>query len=380
VKRDYYEILGVDRNATQEEIKRAYRKLAKKYHPDANPVDKHASAEKFKEIAEAYEVLSDPEKRAQYDQFGHEGMKNIFGEGGFSWTDFTHFADLDEIFGDFFGKTIFGEGLFETLFGKGVKRREVIRGADLKHRVEISLKEACLGTEKRIIIFKKEICDFCGGTGAKPGSSLKVCPSCQGRGEIRYTQGFFMVSRTCPRCQGEGEVVESPCPECRGEGVRERRKSVLVKIPGGVDSGMRLRISGEGEGIKGGRPGDLYVIIHVKPDEVFTREGDDLLCDAEITFPQAALGTEITVPTIDGEKVRMKIPPGTQSHKVFRLRGKGALSLHGHGRGDQLVRVIIKVPVRLSEREKELLREFARLQERGTNQRGIFQKFKDAFG
>lgn len=379
MKRDYYEVLGVDKNATLDEIKRAYRRLAKKYHPDANPGDK-SSEEKFKEAAEAYEVLSDPEKRAQYDQFGHEGMANIFGKGGFSWSDFTHFADLDEIFGDFFGSTVFGGGLFETLFGRGATQRRVSRGQDLRYDLELSLKEACFGAEKKITISRREMCEVCNGTGARPGTSPKVCPSCQGRGQVRYTQGFFSIARTCEECGGEGEVVDAPCRECRGHGVVAKRRSIQVKIPPGVETGSRLRISGEGEGIRGGRCGDLYVVIHVRPDEVFTRDGDDIICNVEITFPQAALGAEIDVPILDGGRVKMKIPPGTQSHKVFRLKGKGAMSLHGYGRGDQLVRVVVKVPTQLSEREKELLREFARLHGEETKTKTIFDKFKDAFG
>lgn len=378
-KRDYYEVLGVDKNASLDEIKKAYRKLAKMYHPDANPGDK-STEEKFKEIAEAYEVLSDPNKRAQYDQFGHEGMANIFGRDGFTWSDFTHFDDLEEIFGDFFGGGIFGGGLFEKLFGRGTTQRMVQRGADLRYDLSITLKEACFGAEKKISLSRKELCSSCNGTGARPGTSTKVCPSCQGTGQIRYTQGFFSIARGCDRCRGEGRIIQSPCPQCRGEGVIEGRASIQVKIPPGVETGSRLRISGQGERIKDGRPGDLYLVIHVKPDDVFTRDGDDILCDVEITFPQAALGTEIDVPTLDGAVVKMKIPPGTQSHKVFRLHGRGAMSLHGHGRGDQLIRVIVKVPTQLTEKEKELLREFARLQEERIKDKSIFGKFKGAFG
>lgn len=378
MKRDYYEVLGVDRNASPDEIKKVYRKLAKKYHPDANPGDK-STEEKFKEIAEAYEVLSDPNKRAQYDQFGHEGMKDIFGQEGFRWSDFTHFQDLDEIFGDFFSG-IFGGGLFEGLFGRGATQRQVSRGADLKYELELTLREACFGTDKKIVVIRREMCNLCNGKGTRPGTSLKRCPSCQGRGQIRYTQGFFSIARTCDRCGGEGEIVVAPCHECKGKGIVQRKRSIQVKIPPGVQTGSMLRISGEGEGIRGGRTGDLYVVIHVKPDEVFNREGDDISCDVEIPFTQAALGAEIEVPTLDGPKVKMKIPQGTQSHKVFRLRGKGAISLHGYGRGDQLVRVIVKVPTQLSEKEKELLREFARLHGEEVKPKTIFGKIKDAFG
>ncbi|MDI6703751.1 MAG: molecular chaperone DnaJ [bacterium] len=364
-KRDYYELLGVSRDASIDEIKSAYRKLAKKYHPDKNPGDKTAG-EKFKEIAEAYEVLSDPNKRAQYDRFGHEGVKSSFGTGGFTWADFTHFGDVDleDVFGDFFS----GGGIFESFFG-GHKREK--RGADLRYNLEIELKDAYFGYEKEISIPRRERCNACGGSGAAVGTGKTTCYACQGSGQTRQNVGFFSVSQTCPQCKGSGQVIKTPCRVCKGEGRVRKVRNITVKIPPGVDSGSKLRIQGEGEQVPGGVSGDLYVVIYVKEDPVFKRDGNDVLCEVPISFVDACLGAEIDVPTLDG-KVRMKIPEGTQTHRIFRLRGKGFPSLHGFGRGDQLVQVITETPTNLSSKEKELLRKFAALRR---EKEGKFRKF-----
>jgi molecular chaperone DnaJ len=373
-KRDYYEILGVSRSANQDEIKRAYRKIAKKYHPDANPGNKEAE-EKFKEAAEAYEVLSDPEKRSRYDRFGHEGVKQDFGAGGFSWSDFTHFSDLEDILGDFFGGS-----LFETFFG-GRERRGPRRGQDTRYDLEITLEEAYTGCEKRIEVQKRTRCKVCNGSGSAPGHGRSTCSSCGGTGQIRVSQGFFSIARTCSRCGGTGEVITHPCKACNGAGITRQTRRITVTIPPGVDTGSRLKISGEGEELpQGGLPGDLYVVIYVKEHEVFVRDGDNVLCEVEISYPLACLGGEVDVPTLQG-RVKMNIPPGTQSHKVFRLRGKGLPNLRGYGRGDQLVRVVVRVPRHLSQRERELLRELASLQGTMVEEGGgIFKKFKDALG
>jgi molecular chaperone DnaJ len=375
-KRDYYEILGVSKDASQEEIKRAYRQLAKKYHPDANPGDKVAE-EKFKEAAEAYEVLSDPEKRAKYDQYGHEGMASIFGKEGFTWSDFTHFGDIEDILGDFFGESIFGD-----IFGFGQRRKRQKKGADLRYDLELTLKEAAFGCEKKIRVPRMEVCRTCNGSGAKPGTRKLTCPVCQGRGQIRQTQGFFSISRTCHRCYGKGEIVEVLCPTCDGSGQMKNVRTIMVKVPPGVDDGNRIKIPKEGEiPSSGGLAGDLYVIINIKEDERFVREGNDLLCEVDITFTQAALGCEISVPTIEEQNIKMRIPPGTQSHKIFRLKGKGIPYLHGSGRGDLHVRVIVKTPINLTEEEKALLREFAKKRgEEISPPKGILDKLKGAFG
>jgi len=376
-KRDYYEILGVDKNASAEEIKKAYRKLAMQYHPDKNPENKKEAEERFKEISEAYEVLSDPNKRGQYDRFGHEGMSDIFGRGGFTWSDFTHYSDIEDIFGSFFGTSPFG-GLFEELFG-GRTRHRPSRGTDLRYDLEIDLKEAAFGCEKKIEVPRQEACSVCGGSGNKPGTSKKTCSACGGSGQVRYSQGFFSIARTCERCRGEGAVIETPCSGCQGRGLIQKTRTIQVKIPAGVENGSRLRVTGEGGTASyGGRPGDLYVVIFIKPDERFVREGNDILSELPISFSQAALGAEVEVETLDDSKIKMKIPPGTQTHKIFRLRGRGIVNLHGYGRGDHLVRVIVQTPTHLSEKEKELLREFERLREK--SKEGFFSKVKDAFG
>ena len=375
-KNDYYEVLGVPRDASQDDIKRAYRQLAKKYHPDANPNDPSAQ-DRFKEINEAYEVLSDPEKRANYDRFGH-ARPGMDGRGGFGDYDFGPFG------GQFSGAM--GD-LFEMFFGGGrpeARRSGPARGADLQYDLTLSLEEAAAGGEKDIDVVGWETCKTCGGSGARPGTRPVTCRTCSGTGHVQTVQdtllGRIMTSRTCDACRGTGQMIENPCPECRGRGRERRKRTVTVKIPPGVDTGLRLRLAGEGEpGERNGPRGDLYVNITVKPHNVFERRGSDLHVDASIGFHQAALGDEIEVPTLDG-KASLRIPEGTQPGTVFRLRGKGMPHLRGSGRGDLHVHVTVAVPTRLSDKERELLIQFARLQAEGRKDRGFFGKMKDAFG
>lgn len=365
-KRDYYEVLGVHRNASDTEIKKAFRKLAIQHHPDKNPGDKE-SEEKFKEISEAYEVLSDPQKRAQYDQFGHAGLG---GAGGFYSGGFGAGSPFGDIFSDIFG----------DLFGGGGRQRgRGRRGDDLQYTLEINFEEAAFGVETKIDIPYDKRCDDCGGSGAKPGTEPKICPTCLGAGQIRLQQGIFSMSRTCSQCGGEGRVVDNPCPKCRGTGSVRDRKTLSVKVPQGVESGTRLKLMGEGgQGTKGGPNGDLYVLIAVRDHQVFTREGNDVVCEIPISFPQAALGCETEVPTLDG-KISLKIPEGTQSGKVFRLRGKGIPNIQGYGRGDQLVLIRVETPVNLNRQQKDLLEEFARISGETTQplSKGFFDKVKD---
>lgn len=381
-KRDYYEVLGVNKKASQEEIKNAYRRLAKKYHPDVNPDNKKEAEEKFKETAEAYEVLSDPEKRAQYDQFGHEGMKNIFGAGGFSWSDFTHFSDIEDILSSFFGGGRFEDFFTPTGTQRAKRTKRTYRGADLRHDLEITLKEAAFGCEKTITIDRNEVCALCNGSGAKPGVGTKQCPTCKGSGQVRFSQGFFSIAQTCDKCRGEGTIIITPCSKCNGRGKISRTRTITVKIPAGVDTGSRIRLRGEGEGGGyGGEPGDLYVFIAVKEDKTFIRENNNILCELPLSFSEVALGTEIKVPTLDGEKIKMKIPAGTQSHQIFRLKGKGIPSLHGYGRGDQFVRVIVITPTKLNERQKQLFEELRRISgDEVKSEKGFFEKFRSSFG
>lgn len=375
-KRDYYDVLGVDRSATQDEIKKAYRRLAKKYHPD---VSKSADAEeKFKELSEAYEVLADAEKRATYDQFGHAGLSGAFSGGGFSWGDFTHFSDIEDLFGgDFFGRDI-----FDVFFGgtRRTRQHSPARGSDLRYDLEISLEDAASGVETEISVPRTESCSVCGGSGAGPGSSPTTCPVCNGTGQERRERrmpfGYFTNITVCSRCHGEGMVIENPCSRCNGTGVVEVTRTISVKIPAGVDSGSHLRLRGEGDyGLRGGGAGDLYVVIHVRPHEFFERHGDDLLCKITISFSQAALGCEIEVPTLKG-KAKLKIPAGTQTHTVFRLRGKGIPHLEGVGVGDQHVRVVVETPQRLSEEERELLEKLGKLED--YKNKSIFDRIRDA--
>lgn len=388
-KRDYYEILGVSRNATQEEIKQAYRRLAMQYHPDRNPHNRKEAEEKFKEASEAYEVLSDPEKRRLYDMYGIDGVKGTFSPGGFTWRDFTHFEDISDIFADL--EDFFGLGSISDIFGfrtttrrPGARqtRTTLIRGADIEYKVQISLEEAAKGVEKNIKIDRQELCPRCGGNACEPGTSKQTCPICQGRGQVGFTRGFLTITQTCSRCQGEGEIITSPCKECYGKGVIKQSRTIAIKIPPGAYTGLELRVRGQGHIPPGGKgvPGDLYVYVEVLPHPYFKREGDDLYYDAPISFPQAALGAEIEIPTIDG-KAKIKIPPGTQSHQLFRIRGKGMPHLHGAGRGDLYCRVIIQVPTKLTSRQKELLQEFAKISEEANSdsKKSFYEKVSDVF-
>lgn len=364
MKRDYYDVLGVDRNASQDEIKKAYRRLAKKYHPDINP-DKKAAGEKFKEISGAYEILADPSKRSNYDMFGHSAVRDAFGRGGFSWGDFTHFGDIE----DLFGRDFFGMDIFDMFFGSKRGGYRPTRGADLRYDLGITLEDAAFGTTKEVEIPRMVTCDSCNGSGARPGG-LKTCPDCNGTGQIRQSRrtafGMFTSLTTCSRCRGEGETIESLCTDCNGAGKVHRTRSISVKIPPGVDTGSRLRIAGEGEaGTRGGSAGDLYVIVDVKPHEIFKREGDDVICDVPLSFTQAALGAEVKAPTLKN-KVKIKIPPGTQTGTLFRLKGMGIPHLNRRGSGDQHVKVIVKTPKKLSKRQRELLLELEETSKKST--------------
>ncbi|MEW6611419.1 MAG: molecular chaperone DnaJ [Pseudomonadota bacterium] len=343
-KRDYYEVLGVSRNASEAELKKAYRRLAMKYHPDRNP-DDHEAEERFKEISEAYEVLCDSQKRAAYDQFGHAGVGA--GEGGFGG-GFGGFGGLGDIFNDIFGDA----------FGRGFGGAQSYRGADLRYNLELSLEEAALGTEVKIRVPASEVCDVCNGSGAKPGTQPETCYTCGGMGQVRASQGFFSVTRTCPSCGGAGSIIESLCNKCHGRGRVSMEKTLSVKIPAGVDTGDRIRLSGEGEpGERGGPAGDLYVQIRIKPHPIFQREGDNLACEVPISFTRAALGGELEVPTLSG-RAKLRIPHGTQSGQVFRLRGKGVKGVRSQMPGDLLCRMKVEVPVNLTERQRELLEAF----------------------
>ncbi len=345
-KKDYYEVLGVNRDASEEEIKKAFKKLAMKFHPDRNP-DNPKAEENFKEAKEAYEILSDDQKRAAYDQYGHAGVDQSMGGGaGFGGFNSGNFSDA---FGDIFG----------DIFGGGRNQRSnVYRGADLRYNLEISLEEAAKGTETKIRIPVQTTCETCHGSGARPGTSPVTCTTCNGHGQVRMQQGFFSVQQTCPKCHGTGKMVKDPCPTCHGGGRVKQNKTLNVKIPAGVDEGDRIRLSGEGEaGVNGGPTGDLYVVVHLKEHPIFQREGANLHCEMPISFSTAALGGEIEVPTLDGA-AKMKIPAETQTGSVFRLRGKGIKPLRSSEHGDLMVHVVVETPVRLTEKQKELLREF----------------------
>jgi molecular chaperone DnaJ len=345
-KRDYYEVLGVNRDAPDDEIKKAYRKLAMKFHPDRNP-DNPKSEEQFKEAKEAYEILSDKQKRSAYDQFGHAGVDPSAGGPGMGGAGMGGFADaFSDIFGD-----IFGGG------GRG-GRSNVYRGADLRYNLEVSLEEAARGTETRIRIPTMAECETCHGSGAKKGSEPKICPTCGGHGQVRMQQGFFSIQQTCPKCHGTGRYIADPCTSCHGAGRVKQHKTLSVKIPAGIDEGDRIRLSGEGEpGVNGGPPGDLYVQIHLKAHSVFQRDHDDLHCEMPVSFTTAALGGDIEIPTLEGV-AKLRIPAETQSGKVFRLRGKGIKGVRSIGYGDLLCHVVVETPVALTDRQKELLKEF----------------------
>ena len=341
-KRDYYEVLGVNKDASAEEIKKSYRKLAMKHHPDRNP-DNPKAEENFKEAKEAYEMLSDDQKRGAYDQYGHAGVEQ--GAGGFGGAGFGD--AFGDIFGDIFGGSRSG--------GQGNK---VYRGADLRYNMEVSLEDAAKGTETKIRIPVQSTCETCNGSGARPGTQPVSCTTCGGHGQVRMQQGFFSVQQTCPKCHGSGKMVKDPCPTCHGAGRTKQNKTLSVKIPAGVDEGDRIRLSGEGEaGVNGGPTGDLYVVIHLKEHPMFQREGGNLHCEMPISFSTAALGGEIEVPTLDGS-AKMKVPAETQTGAVFRLRGKGIKPLRQSEHGDLMVHVVVETPVKLTTRQKEILREF----------------------
>jgi len=371
-KRDYYEVLGVTRSASVEEVKRSYRKLAVKFHPDKNPDDPHAE-EKFKELSEAYDVLMDADKRAAYDRFGHAAFEQ---GGGFR----GGFHDPFDIFREVFGGS--GGSIFETFFGgmsgHGEDRQ---RGADLRYDMQITLEDAAFGTEKEIEVRKQDICDKCSGSGAESGSRTINCPACGGRGQVVSSRGFFQVSQTCPRCRGVGQIIEKPCKQCDGEGRVEKVARIKLKIPAGISTGSRLRSSRNGEaGIRGGPQGDLYVVIHVKEHKIFQREEDNLYCEVPTSFTIAALGGEVDVPTLEG-KAHVKIPVGTQSGQMFKLRGKGIQHVNGRERGDLLVRVMVEVPTHLNAEQRAKLQEFAELcgEENTPLRKSFFERAKEFF-
>jgi molecular chaperone DnaJ len=372
-KRDYYEVLGVARGASDDDLKKAYRRLAIQLHPDRNPGNKQAE-ERFKEVNEAYQVLSDPERRSQYDRFGHSAFQGPQGQGPFGGFDFSQgFEEVfSDIFGDFFGT------------GRGRARSRSRRGDDLRYDLEVEFEEAARGTEKVVRFQRLTLCEACNGTRARGGSTgARQCPNCRGSGQVRTQQGFFSISTTCGQCRGEGTIISDPCPKCQGQGRLRKQESLSVRIPPGVDNGSRLKLRGEGEaGYGGGTPGDLYVIIHVKEHSLFVRQENHIVIEVPISFPQAALGCEIEVPTLEG-KVNLKVPSGTQSGKVLRLKGKGIIDLHGYGRGDQLIRVVVETPRSLTARQRELLEEFAKLDGKAVNHplsKGFVDQIKKMFG
>jgi molecular chaperone DnaJ len=381
-KRDYYEVLGVGRSADEKELKSAFRKLAKQHHPDANPGSK-ASEQKFKEINEAYDVLKDPQKRAAYDRFGHRafeggmGGHGPFAQGGFG-PEFT--SSMSDIFEDLFGEFMGGRRGGGRRQGSGSQR-----GSDLRYNMEISLTEAYAGKTAQIRVPSSVTCEVCGGKGAKPGSSPKACPTCQGSGAVRQSSGFFTVERTCQTCQGRGQVISDPCTNCHGAGRLTKERTLSVNIPAGVEDGTRIRLAGEGEaGLRGGPTGDLYIFLSIKPHEFFQRDGADLFCRVPISMTVAALGGEIEVPTIDGKKARVAVPEGTQAGKQFRLRSKGMPVLRSGQAGDMYIQVSVETPVNLSRRQKELLKEFEHgAKDNSPQSEGFFARAKafwDGFG
>lgn len=374
-KRDYYQVLEVERSASAEEVKRAYRKLAVKFHPDKNPDDPHAE-EKFKELGEAYDVLMDADKRAAYDRFGHAAFEQ---GGGFR----GGFHDPFDIFREVFsggGGGIAGN-IFETFFGGMAGGQDRQRGADLRYDMQITLEEAAFGTEKEIEVRKLDACDKCKGTGAETGSRTVNCPVCGGRGQVVSSRGFFQVSQTCPRCRGVGQTVEKPCRQCDGDGRVEKASRIKLKIPAGITDGSRLRSSRNGEaGIRGGPQGDLYVVVHIQEHKIFQREEDNLYCEVPIPFTLATLGGEVPVPTLEG-KANLKVPAGTQSAQMFKLRGKGIVHVNGHERGDLLVRVLVEVPTRLNAEQRAKLQEFAELcgDDNTPLRKSFFERAKEFF-
>lgn len=371
-KRDYYEVLGVERTASEQEIKAAYRKKALEFHPDRNQDDPRAET-KFKEAAEAYDVLSAPEKRQRYDQFGHAGL----GADSFSGTRFTNIEDIFEAFGDVFGG---GGGLFGELFGGQRRTRSGKRaGRDLRIALELALEEVDQGVEKEISLKRQEACPLCQGSGAKPGTTPVACATCGGRGQVQRSQGFFTMASTCPRCRGAGRVIEAPCGQCRGAGTEQKKSDLNIQVPAGVEEGMTIRVPGAGDAGEPGAPrGDLLVVVKEKEHKIFQRSGADVMTEVPCSFGQLTLGDTVEIPTLRG-RAEMQIPEGTQSGKVFRLRGQGLPHLEGRGRGDQLVRVFVQIPTHLGERQKECLREFERLDQERTGKKTFFEKLADYF-
>ena len=374
-KRDYYEVLGVSKGASEDEIKKAYKKMARKYHPDLNPGDKSAE-EKFKEVNEAYEVLSDADKRARYDQYGHAGVDPNFGAGGFGggFDGGFDFSDLGDIFGSFFGGGFGG--------GRRTNPNAPQRGESIRMAVTISFEEAAFGCEKEVTVERYEACDTCHGSGCAPGTSPEVCPDCHGTGTVQVRRqtpmGVFATSSPCPKCGGKGRIIHQPCKDCRGSGMMRKKKTIQASIPAGIDNGQTISIRGQGNaGRNGGPAGDLLITITVRPHELFRREGTSVLCEAPITFTQAVLGAELEIPTIDG-KVKYTLPEGTQSGTTFRLKGKGIPSINGRGRGDQYVTVYIETPKNLNREQKEALKKFAETmgESEGEESKKFFKKFK----
>ena len=377
-KRDYYEVLGVDKGADKDTIKKSYRKLAMKYHPDRNPDNKEAEA-KFKEASEAASILLDDDKKRRYDQFGHAGVDGQAGGFGGGFEGFEGFSDLGDIFGDIFGDILGGGGR-----RRGGRRSRARAGADLQMVLDVDFEEAVFGAEKEIEIGRNIGCDVCDGSGAKPGTSPQTCDMCHGHGEIRRQQGFFTMSQTCPKCSGSGQVIVDKCVKCHGRGAVKKSTKLSVKLPAGIDDGQRLKLSGEGDaGIHGGPSGDLYVLIRIKEHEFFERDGFDIHCDIPISFSQAALGAEIEVPTLSG-RVSVKIPAGTQSGKRMRLKAKGVAKLGGYGFGDQILGITVETPTKLSTEQRELFDQLAELEEKHSHtspmSKGFFDKVKDFFG
>lgn len=370
-KRDYYEVLGVTRSSSETEIKSSYRKLAMQFHPDRNPGNPEAE-EKFKEASEAYSVLIDSEKRARYDQFGHAGM----GNGGFSGFDPSTFSDFSDIFGDLFSD------FFGVNVNTGSRRSRSHKGADSRADLTLTFEEAAFGKKTEVRVRRYESCDQCRGTGAAPGKSPVSCSTCAGRGQVRYQQGFFSVARTCPACNGAGRVIADPCSKCKGEGRQMRERTVEVTVPPGVEDGTRIRYSEQGDaGYNSGPAGDLYVVLHVKPHAFFEREGKDLYCSVPVSFSQAALGAEITIPTLEGD-YKLKVPEGTQSGTVLKVRGKGVPSIRDRGKGDLHVQVRVQTPSKLNKRQRELLAELggSSTVENKPEPRSLFEKVKEIFG
>ncbi len=366
--RDYYEILEVERDADDATIKKAYRRLAIRWHPDKNPGDREAE-DRFKQAAEAYAVLSDPDKRARYDRFGRAGLG---GQGGFQGFNEEIFADFGDILGDLFG--------FGGVFGSGGRRRRGARvGEDLRFDLEIDLEEAVRGLRTKITVPRRQTCEHCRGTGGEPPDGAQTCPQCGGRGQVAFQQGFFTIARPCGRCRGSGRVVVRPCGECRGEGTVAIERSIQLNIPAGVDDGTRLRIAGEGEpGAGGGPPGARYVVLHVRPHAVFTRRGEDLLVELPVSVAQAALGAKLKVPTLDGDE-EIDIPSGTQPGTVLRLKGRGAPSLDGRRRGSELVTIAVRVPEKLTADQRRLYEALAETEGDASGERGLFDRVKDIF-